>query len=236
MMKMLKSEYLKIGYNKWLVTTAFLTIILVPMFIIYLHESPSDITKSYVFTQLLESFYLAQAGIMVFSILYIGQEFSRSTLRTSAILCPNRLKLLMTKLLALLSLVVLIWSFLCLFTVMVVTYYYGLLIDKEMFTIILEGAIVSFSLAMICFSLVVLSRSLLFSMGISLSFLLGLGQLLLQFSPLLLYFPILSTMNLFLLVPSSVFLPSYHGLIVQYVWAIVLFISSSWLFMRREMR
>ena len=64
-----RSEYLKFIYNKWLLLTVLSTIILVPLFVIFLHETPSYITEDYVLTQILESFYLGQAGIIIITIL-----------------------------------------------------------------------------------------------------------------------------------------------------------------------
>ena len=58
----------------------------------FLHETPSYITENYVLTQILESFYLGQAGIIIITILFIGQEFNGSTLRSSLLANPTRWK------------------------------------------------------------------------------------------------------------------------------------------------
>lgn len=236
MIKNLKSEYLKIIYNKWLLLTVFLIIALVPTFIIYLHENPSEITKEYVLTQVLESYYLGQSGIIIITILNIGQEFLKSTLRTSTIFCPNRVKFLVSKLFALISLILLIWVIIATVSILVIKIYYGLILFKEVLAMTINVSSVSLSLVLICFSLVILTKSLVFSLGISLSFLLGLGQILLQFSKFLLYFPILSTMNVFLLVDSLAFLPSLNGIIIQTLWAIFMLVLSSYIFVRRGIR
>lgn len=91
-MNSFRSEYLKFIYNKWLLLTVLATIILVPLFVIFLHETPSYITEDYVLTQILESFYLGQAGIIIITILFIGQEFNGSTLRSSLLANPTRWK------------------------------------------------------------------------------------------------------------------------------------------------
>lgn len=91
-MNSFRSEYLKFIYNKWLLLTVLATIILVPLFVIFLHETPSCITENYVLTQILESFYLGQAGIIIITILFIGQEFNGSTLRSSLLANPTRWK------------------------------------------------------------------------------------------------------------------------------------------------
>lgn len=236
MIKKLKSEFLKIIYNKWLLLTVFLTIILVPIFIIYLHKNPSDITKEYVLSQVLESYYLGQSGVIVVTILSIGQEFVKSTLRTSVIFCPNRVKFLVSKLFALISLIFLIWVIIAAASILVIKIYYGLMLSKDVIAMTINVSIISLSLILICFSIVVLTKSMVFSLGLSLSFLLGLGQILLQFSRLLLYFPILSTMNTFLLMDSPTFLPSLNGIIIQSLWAIFMLVLSSCIFVRRGIR
>lgn len=48
MLNSLRSEYLKFFYNPWLSGTAVTTILLVPMMILYLHESPKIVNESYV--------------------------------------------------------------------------------------------------------------------------------------------------------------------------------------------
>lgn len=232
----LKSEYLKMVYNKWLLATILLTIIFIPIFIIFLHENPNEVTKNYILSQILESYYLGQSGIIIITILNIGQEFTKSTLRTSAIACPNRLKLLFSKLFLLICLTILIWIVNGIFSMIVVKIYYGQLLLKDILELTIEVTITSLSIVFICFSLVILSKSLLFSMGISLSFLLGLGQMLLQFSELFLYFPILSTMNTFLIEDSPVLLPVVNGIIVQSLWAMCLLGLSSFVFVRRGIR
>ena len=97
-MNSFRSEYLKFIYNKWLLLTVLSTIILVPLFVIFLHETPSYITEDYVLTQILESFYLGQAGIIIITILFIGQEFNGSTLRSSLLANPTRWKFFFIKL------------------------------------------------------------------------------------------------------------------------------------------
>ena len=102
-MNSFRSEYLKFIYNKWLLLTVLATIILVPLFVIFLHETPSYITENYVLTQILESFYLGQAGIIIITILFIGQEFNGSTLRSSLLANPTRWKFFFIKLIVILS-------------------------------------------------------------------------------------------------------------------------------------
>ena len=123
-MNSFRSEYLKFIYNKWLLLTVLATIILVPLFVIFLHETPSYITEDYVLTQILESFYLGQAGIIIITILFIGQEFNGSTLRSSLLANPTRWKFFFIKLIVILSISILVWSLVAFCTIWLVCYDY----------------------------------------------------------------------------------------------------------------
>ena len=215
-MNSFRSEYLKFIYNKWLLLTVLATIILVPLFVIFLHETPSYITENYVLTQILESFYLGQAGIIIITILFIGQEFNGSTLRSSLLANPTRWKFFFIKLIVILSISILVWSLVAFCTICVVYTFYGLLL--------------------ICFSLVLITRSVVVPMGMSLSFLLGLGQMLLQFSDAFLYFPIISTMNSFFMIENQSYIPYTIGIAIQFLWGILLLSFSILLFRKRIVR
>ncbi|ARX90245.1 membrane protein [Streptococcus suis] len=235
-MNSFRSEYLKFIYNKWLLLTVLATIILVPLFVIFLHETPSYITENYALTQILESFYLGQAGIIIITILFIGQEFNDSTLRSSLLANPIRWKFFFIKLIVILSISVLVWSLVTVCTIFVVYIFYSLLIPGFIYTIAVRIMLVSIGLILICFSLVLITRSIVVPMGISLSFLLGLGQMLLQFSDAFLYFPIISTMNSFFTTENQPYLPSTIGIAIQFLWGILLLSFSILLFRKRIVR
>ncbi|HFI2463553.1 TPA: hypothetical protein ACGOYO_001944 [Streptococcus suis] len=209
---------------------------LVPLFVIFLHETPSYITENYALTQILESFYLGQAGIIIITILFIGQEFNDSTLRSSLLANPIRWKFFFIKLIVILSISVLVWSLVTVCTIFVVYIFYSLLIPGFIYTIAVRIMLVSIGLILICFSLVLITRSIVVPMGISLSFLLGLGQMLLQFSDVFLYFPIISTMNSFFTTENQPYLPSTIGIAIQFLWGILLLSFSILLFRKRIVR
>lgn len=73
-------------------------------------------------------------------------------------------------------------------------------------------------------------------MGMSLSFLLGLGQMLLQFSDAFLYFPIISTMNSFFMIENQSYIPYTIGIAIQFLWGILLLSFSILLFRKRSVR
>ena len=230
-MNSFRSEYLKFIYNKWLLLTVLATIILVPLFVIFLHETPSYITENYVLTQILESFYLGQAGIIIITILFIGQEFNGSTLRSSLLANPTRWKFFFIKLIVILSISILVWSLVAFCTICLVYTFYGLLIPLVIYTFALRIIMVS-----IGFSLVLITRSVVVPMGMSLSFLLGLGQMLLQFSDAFLYFPIISTMNSFFMIENQSYIPYTIGIAIQFLWGILLLSFSILLFRKRIVR
>lgn len=236
MIDILKSEYLKFFYNKWLILTAFTTIFLVPLMTIYLHETPELVDKSYVLTQVVESYYLGQAGLMIIVIMYFGQEFVKNTLRNTLLTVPQRWRFVYCKIFVLLSMIGIIWLGILLFTIIAVNMYYSLFVIQPIIKLTLLIAFESFSLSVICLSIVILTESIVFSIGISLSFLLGLGHMLLQFSQLFLFFPILTTMNLFFLEKSTAYFPIDKGILVQSTWAILLLIVAIRVFVKRSVR
>ncbi|HFI0545370.1 TPA: hypothetical protein ACGOXZ_001697, partial [Streptococcus suis] len=121
-------------------------------------------------------------------------------------------------------------------TIFVVYIFYSLLIPGFIYTIAVRIMLVSIGLILICFSLVLITRSIVVPMGISLSFLLGLGQMLLQFSDVFLYFPIISTMNSFFTTENQPYLPSTIGIAIQFLWGILLLSFSILLFRKRIVR
>ncbi|HFI0722929.1 TPA: hypothetical protein ACGO6C_001898, partial [Streptococcus suis] len=120
--------------------------------------------------------------------------------------------------------------------IFVVYIFYSLLIPGFIYTIAVRIMLVSIGLILICFSLVLITRSIVVPMGISLSFLLGLGQMLLQFSDAFLYFPIISTMNSFFTTENQPYLPSTIGIAIQFLWGILLLSFSILLFRKRIVR
>lgn len=238
MYALLKSEYLKFIYNRWIVVTIFVTIVLVPLFTIFLHgtNSISTISNQYVLTQIIESYYLSQAGMMIITILYIGQEFTKSSLRTSLIIVPKKWQLLCSKITVLYFCLTIMWGGIVFLTFLTVKFYYSFTDFFQIVAISVPIIFESFSLFLICVSIVLISKSIVFSIGISLSFLLGLGQLLLQFSNVFLYFPINATLGLFFLSEKGAFLTSAQGIFVQFLWSLIIFIVAFFTFMNQSVR
>lgn len=236
MMDLLKSEYLKFFYNRWLQLTFFSTVVLVPFLIVYLHETPSEVTKNYVLSQILESLYLGQSGFIIITILFLGQEFNSSTLRSSFLASPNRKKFIFAKLFVLLSVLLLMWCLITLSSTIVIQTFYRIVISRIILWYIFKIIIVSITLIIVCSGLVLLTKSVVFSIGLSLLFLLGLGQMMLQFSRIFLYFPILSTMNAFLVSENIPYLTLMEGIMIQLIWGVILLFFSIFLLERKSIR
>ena len=98
MKEQLKSEYLKFIMNPWHWLIIGALLLCVPAMVIFLNSKPDQLTLQFVLEQLLQSLYLGQAGFVSLAVLFIGQEFTGSSLRTSFLTCPNRLKFIICKL------------------------------------------------------------------------------------------------------------------------------------------
>ena len=98
MKEQLKSEYLKFMMNPWHWLIIGALLLCVPAMVVFLNSKPDQLTLQFVLEQLLQSLYLGQAGFVSLAVLFIGQEFTGSSLRTSFLTCPNRLKFIICKL------------------------------------------------------------------------------------------------------------------------------------------
>ena len=98
MKEQLKSEYLKFMMNPWHWLIIGALLLCVPALVIFLNNKPDQLTLQFVLEQLLQSLYLGQAGFVSLAVLFIGREFTGSSLRTSFLTCPNRLKFIISKL------------------------------------------------------------------------------------------------------------------------------------------
>ena len=238
-MNSFRSEYLKFIYNKWLLLTVLATIILVPLFVIFLHETPSYITEDYVLTQILESFYLGQAGIIIITILFIGQEFTGSSLRTSFLTCPNRLKFIISKLAIVLCMEIVLLVAVISLCILIAQGYYNINLlsnIKHVLTILFPACISILTFALLSGIFVFISQSFILILGISLSLLLGLGQMLLQFSSFFRNLPLLASMNCFYTHPLSLYYPVWQGLGIQIVWLLIVFLFATLILIGKNLR
>ena len=197
----IKSEYLKIIYYKGLSVTLVFSILFLLAMLLALNPSPLMINGDFIVTQFLQSIYLAQTVFAVFSAVFWGREFLKSSLRTSLLSTPSRVKFFCIKV------IVTLLSILCCFCIAIgvgiglVSFYFKFQLSPEFVSLLLSKLITAIidtiQISMITFCLTILMESMVSSLTIVLSMLLGLGQLLLQYSSMMNIIPVLETINSF---------------------------------------
>ena len=105
----IKSEYLKMIYDKGLLATLVFSILFLLAMLLALNPSVTMINRDFIVTQFLQSIYLVQTIFAVFSAVFWGREILKSKLRTSLLANPNRLKFFCIKA------IVTLFSILCFF-------------------------------------------------------------------------------------------------------------------------
>ena len=221
----IKSEYLKIIYYKGLSVTLVFSILFLLAMLLALNPSPLMINGDFIVTQFLQSIYLAQTIFAVFSVVFWGREFLKSTLRTSLLSTPSRLKFFCIKV------TVTLLSILCCFCIAIgigiglVSFYFKFQLSPEFLSTLLSKLIppiiATIQISIITFCLTIFMESMVSSLTIVLSMLLGLGQLLLQYSSMMNVLPVLATMNSFSIKAISIYPSVIEGLLIQSLWMIV---------------
>ena len=216
----IKSEYLKIIYYKGLSATLVFSILFLLAMLLALNPSALMINGDFIVTQFLQSIYLAQTVFAVFSAVFWGREFLKSSLRTSLLSTPSRLNFFCIKV------IVTLLSILCCFCIAIgvgiglVSFYFKFQLSPEFLSTLLlkliPPIISTIQISIITFCLTILMESMVSSLTIVLSMLLGLGQLLLQYSPMMNILPVLVTMNSF----------SFKEISIYPIFTEVLFIQS----------
>ena len=221
----IKSEYLKIIYYKGLSVTLVFSILFLLAMLLALNPSPIMINGDFIVTQFLQSIYLAQTIFAVFSAVFWGREFLKSSLRTSLLSTPSRVKFFCIKV------IVTLLSILCCFCIAIgvgiglVSFYFKFQLSPEFLSTLLlkliPPIIATIQISMITFCLTIFMESMIASLTIVLSMLLGLGQLLLQYSSMMNVLPVLATMNSFSIKSIPIYPSVIEGLLIQSVWMIV---------------
>lgn len=221
----IKSEFFKMIYHKGLMLTLVFSILFVLVMLLALNPSALMINGDFIVTQFLQSIYLAQTIFAVFSAVFWGQEFLKSTLRTSLVANPSRLKFFCMKS------VVTLFSILCCFCIAIgigiglVSFYFKFQLNlefvRQLLLKLIPSMIATIQISMITVCLTILMESIVSSLTIVLSMLLGLGQLLLQYSSMMNVLPVLVTMNSFSIKEISIYPSVTEGLFLQSLWTIV---------------
>ena len=221
----------------WLIIGALL--LCVPALVIFLNNKPDQLTLQFVLEQLLQSLYLGQAGFVSLAVLFIGQEFTGSSLRTSFLTCPNRLKFIISKLAILLCMEIVLLVAVISLCILIAQGYYNINLLSNIKTCS-NNSISSLyfysNLALLSGIFVFISQSFILILGISLSLLLGLGQMLLQFSSFFRNLPLLASMNCFYTHPLSLYYPVWRGLGIQIVWLLIVFLFATLILIGKNVR
>ena len=228
---LLKSESQKLFFHKWILATTMAVVIFVPLLVYSLGALGEETGMGLYTSKLLQSFYLGQVGVVVISALYFGQEFLNSTLRTSLTMSPNRFLFLLSKFLCLIF-----WCMMTLFIATVISFIvlqwiFSADLDRTNIGILMKSLfpvyISSMELCIITAGIIVVSKSMVVSLAVMLSLMLGLGHLLMQYSSIMAFLPVLSTMNSFLLFHTKEYLSVWSGLMCQGMWCIVLVVIAN---------
>lgn len=221
----IKSEFFKMIYHKGLMLTLVFSILFVLAMLLALNPSALMINGDFIVTQFLQSIYLAQTVFAVFSSVFWGREFLKSSLRTSLLSTPSRVKFFCIKVIVTLS------SILCCFCIAIgvgiglVLFYFKFQLSPEFLSTLLlkliPTIIATIQISIITFCLTILMESMVSSLTIVLSMILGLGQLLLQYSSMMNVLPVLVTMNSFSIKEISIYPSITEGLLIQSLWTIV---------------
>ena len=221
----IKSEFFKMMYHKGLVLTLVFSILFLLAMLVALNPSALMFNGDYIVTQFLQSIYLAQTVFAVFSAMFWGREFLKSSLRTSFLSNPSRLQFFYIK-----TIVTLLSILSCFFIAIglglgLVAFYFKFQINSQFLSQLLfkliPPIIATIQISMITFCLTILMESMVSSLTIVLSMLLGLGQLLLQYSSMMNVLPVLVTMNSFSIKEISIYPSVTEGLLIQSLWTIV---------------
>ena len=233
----IKSEYLKIIYYKGLLVTLVFSILFLLAMLLALNPSPLMINGDFIVTQFLQSIYLAQTVFAVFSAVFWGREFLKSSLRTSLLSTPSRVKFFCSKV------IVNLLSILCCFCIAIgigiglVSIYFKFQLNlefvRQLLLKLIPPMLATIQISMITVCLTIVMESIVSSLTIVLSMLLGLGQLLLQYSSRMNVLPVLATMNSFSINEISIYPSVIEGIFIQTVWMIV-FIGLAYYYLHRK--
>ena len=233
----IKSEYLKIIYYKGLSVTLVFSILFLLVMLLALNPSALMINGNFIVTQFLQSIYLAQTVFAVFSAVFWGREFLKSSLRTSLLSTPSRVKFFCSKV------IVNLLSILCCFCIAIgigiglVSIYFKFQLNlefvRQLLLKLIPPMLATIQISMITVCLTIVMESIVSSLTIVLSMLLGLGQLLLQYSSRMNVLPVLATMNSFSINEISIYPSVIEGIFIQTVWMIV-FIGLAYYYLHRK--
>ena len=232
-----KCEQKKFLYQKWNLVVLIGILVFVPVMALTIDSFTGGTEDMINKSKLIQGFYLGQAGYAVLTALYFGNEYQGSTLRTSLLSTPKRELFLISKLLCILtwSVILLLANTVCSIAIMNISSS-GCLDACEALKLLLPVYLSTLEIVVITSGIVLLTRSMIVSMAIMVSLVLGLGNILLQYSAEMKYLPVLSTMNAFFIVKMPHYLEIGAGVAVQALWGILISLIAFLVFRKRYVR
>lgn len=237
LLRYLKCEHQKFLYDRWAIIIAAGIMIFVPVIVLTLEPYMGSASGNTAVSKLIQGFYLGQAGHTVLAAIYFGQEYKRSTLRTSLLSTPKRWLFLLSKLLCIMTwiVIILVVSAILSFAAISIALPENLSAGEAL-RYLLPAFLSTVELAAITCAVVILTRSMIVSMAVMVSLILGLGSILLQYCGQMKYIPVISAMNAFFEVKLPIYPNVSTGLSIQAIWAIVLLSAAFFAFSKRYVR
>lgn len=196
--------------------------ILIPPIVLFLSDAPIGNTENEIVVTILKKLYLGQLGVAVIGATYFGQEYSNSTLRTTLLAVPARLKLLCAKTILLVIVVISTCNISSILCLIIVSFQNNIELTLSLIkNLLINTLLVTCSwlhLAWISASLSVIMKSFAVPVAIMISLILGLSEMIFSVLEIIKYTPVLATMNLFLLSTNPIFLGKSLGLLIQFFW------------------
>ncbi|KAF1297216.1 hypothetical protein BAU15_06615 [Enterococcus sp. JM4C] len=244
MTSLLKSNTLKFVSSRWSLCGWFSAVLIPPIFLFFTLNAQPEIQafSEQSLTVYLQFLSLAQLGIILAAASFIGEEFTRSSMRTTLLICPSRIKLMLAN-----GLVILLSTFIAFFLANLLSLLvlanqlsssesiYSLLFLNHLVQVI--PTILSWLfLGLISANLALLFQSLIAPIASLFPLILGLSQMILSFTKLAIYLPDLAVNNLFQLTQHPIFLAPFEGVSVQFIWCLSLAILAGFFFQKRAFR
>ena len=237
----LQSETIKFFSYNWCLFGTIGTILIAPLVLFFSGTgNEQSLVTTEVLSASLRNLFLSQAGLVIVTASFFGQEYSHSYLRTTLLTIPSRMKLIITKMILL---TVLVWivgilsSLVCLGVGAI--QFNSILTLPLIFGFLTKVTITMLSWTLItCItaSLTIITQSQILPIAIMFSLILGLSQMLFAMTPFAKYLPDLAAMNLFFTTNTTTLLNGSRGLLVQFVWSLFLSLIAFGLIQYRDVR
>lgn len=231
-----KSELFKILYNKWLCLDIIILIIFTPIMCVFMIKSGKVINLDYYSNKILLGLYFAQIWFVIFSVLYIGEEYKKSILRTSVVSLGNRMKLFVTKQICIIICASILFWVISVISITALNLYYSQNIFVDLIKQMWPAYISTIEICIISSSLTVILKSPVISLSIFISGILGLSNFLAQYLKISHYFPISATMNCFNFIKNPDYLSIDKGIVCEGLWCIVFLLISGIIFKSRSIK